>query len=163
VSIWRQVKKSNLNKDLATCRLSKLISLHWPSSHSCRVWSFVLAAILLTLAASHRAPAHDAAHEVAAEKHAPANYLNAQPGVEYVGEQVCGSCHPLEYKSFKQTAMGRSASVPSPDDLQSLIKPVAFSSEPLNRTYTVYSRNRQNVPRGIAARRQGPAYFLRYT
>ena len=122
-------------------RLLKLVSSRWPSSHSCRMWSLVLAAICLTLAASHRAPAHDAPQEVAAEKPAPANYLNAQTGVEYVGDQVCGSCHSAIYRSFKQTAMGRSASVPSPDDVQSLVKPVTFSSKTLNRTYTAYTRN----------------------
>jgi hypothetical protein len=37
--------------------------------------------------------------------------------------------------------MGRSASVPSADDLKSLAKPVTFSSDTLNRTYTVYARN----------------------
>jgi hypothetical protein len=61
--------------------------------------------------------------------------------MEYVGDQVCGSCHSVEYKSFKQTAMGRSASTPSQDDLQSLEKPVTFSSSTLNRIYSVYSRN----------------------
>ena len=100
-----------------------------------------LAVISLTLAPSNGSPAHDAPQEVASEKPAPFNYLNAQTGVEYVGDQVCGSCHSVIYKSFKQTAMGRSASVPSPDDLKSLAKPVTISSETLNRTYTVYARD----------------------
>jgi FimV-like protein len=141
VSVWRQIKKPNLSKDLATCQLSKLISLHRRSNHSCRLWSFVLAAICLTLAASHGALAHDASQELGPEKPERAHYLNTQTGVEYVGDQVCGSCHSVEYKSFKQTAMGRSASIPSQDDLQSLVKPVAFFSSTLNRTYSVYTRN----------------------
>jgi Cytochrome c554 and c-prime len=141
VSVWRQIKKPNLNRDLATCRPSKFISLGRPSNYSCRLWAVVLAAICPILTASHRAPAQDAAHEVAGEKPAPVNYLNTQTDVEYVGDEVCGSCHSFEYKSFKQTAMGRSASVPSPEDLQSLVKPVTFSIETLNRTYTVYTRN----------------------
>lgn len=37
--------------------------------------------------------------------------------------------------------MGRSATVPSQDDLKSLAKPVIFSSDTLNRTYTIYARN----------------------
>lgn len=41
--------------------------------------------------------------------------------------------------------MGRSASVPSAADLQSLIKPVTFSSETLNRTYTVFARDGKMV------------------
>jgi hypothetical protein len=99
-----------------------------------------VAAICLTLAASY-SPAHDAPQELGAEKPAPGHYLNTQTGVEYVGDQVCGSCHSGEYKSFKQTAMGRSASIPSQDDLQSLVKPITFSSSTLDRTYSVYSSN----------------------
>jgi hypothetical protein len=105
------------------------------------VWSFVLAAICLTVAASHGAPAHDVSQELGAEKPARVHYLNTQTGVEYVGDQVCGSCHSVEYKSFKQTAMGRSTSIPSQDDLQSLVKPVTFSNSTLNRSYSVYARN----------------------
>jgi tetratricopeptide (TPR) repeat protein len=141
VAVWRQTEKPNLNKELATCQLSKLSSLPRRSNHSCRLWSFVLAAIGLTLAASDGAPAGDAPQELGSEKPARAHYLNTQTGVEYVGDQVCGSCHSVEYKSFKQTAMGRSASIPSQDDLQSLVKPVTFSSSTLNRSYSVYSRN----------------------
>ncbi len=99
-----------------------------------------MATICLTFAASH-SPAHDAPQERGTEKPAPAHYLNTQTGVEYVGDQVCGSCHSSEYKSFKQTAMGRSASIPSQDDLQSLAKPITFSSSTLDRTYSVYTHN----------------------
>jgi hypothetical protein len=141
VSLWHQTKKPNAIKELATCQLPTLISLRRRSNHSFGVWSLVLVAICLTLAASHGAPAHDASQQLGAEKPAPAHYLNTQTGVEYVGDQVCGSCHSVEYKSFKQTAMGRSTSIPSEDDLQSLAKPVTFSSSALNRSYSVYSRN----------------------
>jgi tetratricopeptide (TPR) repeat protein len=106
-----------------------------------RLRSFVLAAICLTIAASHAAPAHDVAQKPAPKKAARAHYLNTQTGVEYVGDEVCGSCHSAKYKSFKQTAMGRSASVPSQEDLQSLAKPVTFSSSTLDRTFSVYARN----------------------
>jgi hypothetical protein len=140
VSVWRQIKRSDSNKDLATCQLSKPTSLRRRSNHSCRLWSFVLAVICLTLA-SHGAPANDAPQGPGAEKTAQAHYLNTQTGVEYVGDQVCGSCHSVEYKNFKQTAMGKSTSIPSQDDLQSLVKPVTFSSGTLDRTYSVYSRN----------------------
>src|SRR5579864_5780372 len=124
----------NLNENLAACQLS--ISLRRRSNYSYRL-SFVLAAICLTLAASRGAPGHGAPQE----KPTRAHYLNTQTGVDYVGDQVCGSCHSVEYKSFKQTAMGRSASIPSQDDLQSLAKPVTFSSSTLNRDYSVYARN----------------------
>jgi len=131
----------NLNKELATCQLSRLTSLHRRTNYRYRLWSFVLAAICLTLVATHGVPAQDAARQLKAKKAAPADYLNTQPGVEYVGDQVCGSCHSLEYKNFKQTAMGRSATVPSQDDLESLAKPITFFSSALNRNYSVYSRN----------------------
>jgi hypothetical protein len=114
--------------------------LSQPSDRSHRLWSF-LATICLILAAAHTAPAHHATQKIAAGKPAPAHYLNTQTGVEYVGDQVCGSCHLFEYKNFKQTAMGRSASVPSQNDLQSLSNPVTFSDATLNRTYTVYAHN----------------------
>jgi tetratricopeptide (TPR) repeat protein len=130
-----------LNEDLATCQLSTLISLLRRSNQSCRLWSFVLAVSYLTLAASHGAPAQNAPEEFGAEKPARAHYLNTQTGVEYVGDEVCGSCHSAKYKSFKQTAMGRSASIPSQNDLQSLVKPVTFSSSTLDRTFSVYARN----------------------
>jgi tetratricopeptide (TPR) repeat protein len=139
-SVRRQIKKPNLSKDLATCQLSKLISLPRRSNHPCGLWSFVLAATCLTVA-SRGTPALEAPQEPGAEKAAQAHYLNTQPGVEYVGDQVCGSCHSVEYRTFKQTAMGRSTSIPSQDDLQSLVKPVTFSSSTLDRTYSVYSRN----------------------
>jgi hypothetical protein len=96
-----------------------------------------LAAICFTSGASDKLPVLDVSQEPASEKAASVSYPNTQPGVEYVGDQVCESCHSGIYKSFKQTAMGRSASVPSTADLQSLTKPVTFSSDALNRTYTV--------------------------
>jgi hypothetical protein len=143
VSVWRQIQieRPNLNQDLATRQFSKLTSLRRRSNHSCRRWTFVLAAICLTLAAPHQAPAQDAPHERGADKPARTHYLNTQTGVEYVGDEVCGSCHSAKYKSFKQTAMGRSATIPSQDDLQSLAKPVTFSNSTLDRTYSVYARD----------------------
>src|SRR4051812_47817815 len=103
------------------------------------MWS--LAAICLILAPSHAAPASRGAQEGGAEKSASVHYLNIQPGVEYVGDEVCASCHSFEYKNFKQTAMGRSASVPTQSDLQSLSKPVTLPYTALNRTYRVYARD----------------------
>ncbi len=78
---------------------------------------------------------------VRAQETPAAHYLNAQPGVEYVGEEVCRSCHPSEYASFKQTGMGRSVSIPSPNDLRDLAQPVTIFSKKLNRSYSVYARD----------------------
>ena len=41
-------------------------------------------------------------------------YLNAQEGVAYVGDEACRECHELQYKDFKKTGMGRSLSIPGP-------------------------------------------------
>jgi len=138
---WHRIKKTNLNKDLATRQPSKLISLRRRSNYFRRLWSFAVAAICLTVAAPYGHPAHDARQEPGAEKPTPVHYLNSQAGVEYVGDQVCGSCHTDEYKSFRQTAMGRSTSIPSKDDLQSLVKPITFSSSTLDRMYSIYARD----------------------
>lgn len=35
---------------------------------------------------------------------------------QYVGDRLCQGCHPAESRAFRQTGMGRSMSVPSPDD-----------------------------------------------
>jgi hypothetical protein len=78
---------------------------------------------------------------VRAQETSAAQYLNAQPGVEYVGEEVCRSCHPSEYTSFKQTGMGRSVAIPSASDLRDLAQPVTIFSKKLNRTYSVYARD----------------------
>jgi len=103
----------------------------------------MLAAISLIVAATLISPANRAAQDVAQKTAAPTHYLNSEPGVGYVGDQVCGSCHVLEYKNFKQTAMGRSASVPLQADLQALAKPLTFSNATLNRTYAAYVQNGQ--------------------
>ena len=100
-----------------------------------------LVATCVILAASSPGSSDNAVQDHQPEKPALAHYLNTQSDVDYVGDQVCESCHVLEYKNFKRTAMGRSASVPSEDDLQSLSKPVTFSNDILNRTYTVYAKD----------------------
>jgi hypothetical protein len=87
------------------------------------------------------ADAQQAGQAVRAQETAAPHYLNAQPGVEYVGEEVCRSCHPSEYASFKQTGMGRSVAIPSAGDLRDLAQPVTIFSKKLNRTYSVYARD----------------------
>jgi len=121
--------------------------------------NFLVTAFLL--AASHTIPIDSPAQKPALVQPAVANYLKTQPGVEYVRDQVCGSCHSFEYKTFKQTAIGRSTSVPSEQDLKSLSKPVTFSNTALNRTYSVYAQDGKMFPPGIGARCQWPACIFR--
>lgn len=41
-------------------------------------------------------------------------YLSAQAGVAYVGDEACQECHESHYKDFKKTGMGRSLSISGP-------------------------------------------------
>lgn len=109
--------------------------------HRYLLWRIALMAVCLILAASRKTPAHGAPQEAPAEPPASAQYLNTQNGVEYVGDQACELCHFAKYKSFKQTAMGKSASVPSQEDLQSLKKTITFPNRALDRTFSVYARD----------------------
>ena len=99
------------------------------------------AAICLILVAAVRTRSQDTTRDLGSEKSQTPAYLNAQPGVDYVGDEVCEGCHPAQYKEFKQTGMGRSISVPSPGDLSALARPVSFYSKPLHRTYTAFVRS----------------------
>jgi len=104
-------------------------------------WAIALVLISLAWVDFHTAGAQQAGQAVSAQEKQADHYLNAQPGVEYVGEEVCRSCHPSEYASFKQTGMGRSVAIPSASDLRDLAQPVAIFSKKLNRTYSVYARD----------------------
>jgi tetratricopeptide repeat protein len=64
-------------------------------------------------------------------------YLNAQPGVAYVGDETCRECHEPQYKDFKKTGMGRSLSIPGPGNWPEFTKPVTLTSKKLDRIYTV--------------------------
>jgi hypothetical protein len=105
------------------------------------MWAVGLALISLAWGDFRIAEAQQAGQDVRAQETPAAHYLNAQPGVEYVGDEVCRSCHPSEYASFKQTGMGRSVSIPSPNDLRDLAQPVTIFSKKLNRSYSIYARD----------------------
>ena len=100
-----------------------------------------LAAVFLIWAATRIADAHQTAQGPPTQETSLPQYLNAQPAVDYVDDEVCQNCHPSEYQTFKKTGMGRSASIPSPDDLRELATPVSIRRKKLNRSYSVYSRN----------------------
>jgi hypothetical protein len=87
------------------------------------------------------AKARPAGQLPAAQEKPSQQYLNAQPGVEYVGDEVCRACHPSQSETFKQTGMGRSVSLPSRDELGALAKPVSIASKKLNRSFYIYSRD----------------------
>ena len=65
----------------------------------------------------------------------------SQPNSGYIGDQACRTCHSSIYESFKRTGMGRSASIPSAEDLRELEKPVTIVSKKSNRSYKVYAQD----------------------
>jgi hypothetical protein len=117
------------------------VSLRLPDFSISELSAIGLAAVFLIWAATHIAHAHQAAQGSPTQKTPLPQYLNAQPAVDYVDDEVCQNCHPSEYQTFKKTGMGRSASIPTPDDLRELATPVSIKRQKLNRSYSVYSRN----------------------
>ena len=105
------------------------------------IWIIGLAAVCLVCAGLRMADARQGGEQAPHSPKPPDQYLNAQPGVEYLGDEACRKCHSSIYAQFKQTGMGRSVSVPSSEDLRELSKPVRLSDKKLNRTYSVYARD----------------------
>src|ERR1700745_2538164 len=99
-----------------------------------------LAASCMLCSASRMAEADQTGQAIPAQEKPPDQYLNAQDGIEYLGDEACQACHPSEFASFKQTGMGRSVSIPSPDKLRALTRPVILLRKQLNRSYSVYAR-----------------------
>ncbi|HEV7218909.1 MAG: tetratricopeptide repeat protein [Terriglobales bacterium] len=69
----------------------------------------------------------------------PQQNINTKPNVAYVGDEACKQCHGLIYAKFKQTGMGKSASIPSTEDPRELTKPVEITKK--NQTYSIYARD----------------------
>src|SRR5579863_7099835 len=102
-----------------------------------------LAAFCLLCSTSRMAKARQTGQPSPVQEKPSAQYLNTQPGVEYVGDEVCRACHPSEFEAFKRTAMGRSVSIPSADELRALAKPVTIVRKQLDRSYLVYAHDGQ--------------------
>src|SRR2546427_464831 len=90
-----------------------LVPLRWPNIPPRGVWTLGFAAICLAWVGLRVAVARQTGQAVPTQETPREQYLNARPGVEYLGDEVCRACHPSEYGSFKQTGMGRSVSLPS--------------------------------------------------
>jgi hypothetical protein len=105
------------------------------------IWTVGFAVFCLVCATSRMAKARQTGQPPPVQEKPSEQYLNAQPGVEYVGDEVCRACHPSEFETFKQTGMGRSVSLPSPDELRALAKPVTIVRKQLDRSYAVYTRD----------------------
>jgi hypothetical protein len=68
-------------------------------------------------------------------------YRNTLPGVAYVGDEACRSCHQLQFAEFKKTGMGRSLSIPRPGNWPEFRGSVTINSTKLDRIYTVTVNN----------------------
>src|SRR5262245_38311791 len=65
-------------------------------------------------------------------------FLNARPGVEYVGSAACVRCHEGHADSFHRTGMGRSM---APVDLRREPPDAAYDHSPSQRRYQVVRKD----------------------
>jgi Tfp pilus assembly protein PilF len=100
-----------------------------------------LAVTTLLIAGLHIAEARQNGPAIPVPQAPPEQYLNARPGVQYLGDEACRKCHSSIYADFKQTGMGRSVSAPSSEDAREFAKPVKIVDKKLNRTYSIYARD----------------------
>ena len=66
-----------------------------------------------------------------------AEYLSAQAGVAYVGDEACQECHESQYKDFKKNWHGESSFHPRSRQLAGIYQACDAVQQKLNRTYTV--------------------------
>jgi hypothetical protein len=59
----------------------------------------------------------------------------------YTGSQVCGECHADIYRTYMQTAMGRSMSTLTPAIMEKLHLPASFDDPKLRRHYEVWAQD----------------------
>jgi Tfp pilus assembly protein PilF len=123
-------------------RRARLFSSFCPHNIPGRgMWMVGLVAIGLLCAGLRMAEARQTGQVVPAQATPSETYLNARPGVEYLGDESCRKCHSTIYEQFKQTGMGRSVSLPSAEDLRQLAKPIRIINKKLNRSYSIYARD----------------------
>jgi hypothetical protein len=105
------------------------------------IWIVALAIICLVRVGLRMAEAHQNEPATPAQATPSEHYLNTRPGVEYVGDEACRTCHSSIYTTFKQAGMGRSVSIPSAEDLREFTKPLTIINKKLNRSYSIYVRD----------------------
>jgi len=116
-------------------------SFCWPNIPDRGIWIVGLAALGLVCAGFRAAEVRQNGPAAPARPGPPQQYLSAQSGVEYLGDDSCRKCHSSIYAQFKQTGMGRSVSAPSVEELRELAKPLKIIDKKLNRSYSVYVRD----------------------
>lgn len=104
-----------------------------------RCFAIALAAVLIFASASFGSGPQRRHAAPTAHPESPVRYLNWAPGVHYVGSRTCAQCHADIYRSFKQTLMGRSMSLPGSAP-QPWIPPtpVTVQVEKLHRDFTIF-------------------------
>jgi Tetratricopeptide repeat len=105
------------------------------------VWIAGLVVLALVCVGFRAAEVRQNGQAAPARPSPPQTYLNAQSGVEYLGDESCRNCHSTIYAQFKQTGMGRSVSTPSAEDLRELAKPIRLVNKKLNQSYSIYARD----------------------
>lgn len=66
------------------------------------------------------------------------HFQNTDPGVKYVGSEVCWYCHYEIYQSFRKAAMGQSMLLPSdPKQLAKVPRPVTVYNKKFDRYFEV--------------------------
>ncbi|MGH9444334.1 MAG: tetratricopeptide repeat protein [Terriglobia bacterium] len=70
------------------------------------------------------------------------HYLNASPGVNYVGSKACARCHANLYTEYSQTLMGRSMVLPGNPWLPALPAPVKIHDYKSDRDFEIYRQGR---------------------
>jgi len=123
------------------------------------IWIVGLAAIYVVCAGLRISEARQTGQAAPAPATPSEQYLNTRDGVEYLGDEVCRTCHSSIYAQFKQTGMGRSASIPSADDLRELAKPVTIINKKLNRSYSVYARDGKIIHEETGSDAKGRVIF----
>lgn len=126
---------------LSFCRLNILPRGIWSGIWIAGLAVLTLAAFGFVCAGFRIAEAQQNGQAAPARPSPPQQYLNAQSGVEYLGDESCRRCHSSIYEQFKQTGMGRSVSAPSAEDLRELTKPIKIIDKKLNRSYSIYARD----------------------
>ncbi|MDE3178621.1 MAG: hypothetical protein KGM47_03090, partial [Acidobacteriota bacterium] len=126
------IVKNRRSETAATAAQARMLA-----STRVRAGVSVLLAVFVCSVCAFGRSAQTAAHKLVA-----ARYLNAAPGVGYVGSKACARCHEDIYREFKQTAMGRSMSVASDPRLPRPAAPVKVRRDLYNRDFAIYCEGR---------------------
>jgi hypothetical protein len=68
----------------------------------------------------------------------PPRYLNAAPGIRYVGSKACARCHADIYGKYSRTLMGRSMALPGDGSSPAPSSRVTIHSSRFKRDYEVF-------------------------